>query len=164
MRHYDDVEWKLYKENLLDKKIYDEMQEHLFQCESCMDKFLSTIDDKEVEDAGKILSTDFTDDLMSRLESTRPRGIVNIDKYKQKKRVYNEVLLYYTAIASVAIFLMGSGFFHRMVDGIPEISRNIEEPRISMDTNKINEFSNAVLKATNGFVKSFTPSKNKEGK
>lgn len=164
MIHYDDFEWRLYKENLLDKRIYDEMETHLFQCETCMDKFLSIIDDKEIELAGEILTTDFTEDLISKIQKIRPIESIKTDKYKQKKRVYNEVLLYYTAIASVAIFLMGSGFFHRMVDGIPEISGNIEEPKISMNTNKINEFSNAVLKATNGFVESFTPSKNKEVK
>lgn len=163
MRHYDDIEWKLYKEGLLNKTIYDEMEEHLFQCQICMDKYLSLIDDKEIEDAGKILDPDFTNNLMNKIGNIKPIRIVDKDKYKKKKRLYNEVLLYYTAIASVAIFLMGSGFFHRMVKGIPQISTSVEEPRISLNTNKINEFSSSILKMTNGFAESFTI-KNKEGK
>ena len=64
MKHYDQVEWSLYKNNLLDEKIYEAMEEHLYECDQCLDTFLSLIDENEIEEAGKIVSEGFTDNLM----------------------------------------------------------------------------------------------------
>ena len=80
---------------------------------------------------------------------------------KKKKQKYNEILLYYTAVASVAIFLTGAGVFQKLVDRIPHISNNIKNEQFSINTNKINEFSNSILKITGNFAESFA-FKNKE--
>lgn len=156
MKHYDLVEWKLYKENLLDEDLYKEMEEHLFQCDHCMDIFLSLIDNKEIEEAGEIISNKFTANFMKSIENlSYISKSKNQNKDKKKKQVYNEILLYYTAIASVAIFLTGAGVFNLVVDKMPYISKNVENRRLNIDTNKINEFSNSVLKFTGSFAESF---------
>lgn len=164
MKHYDVIEWKLYKGNLLDKDIYEEMGRHLFQCEDCMDIYLSLIDDKEIGKAGEIISDQFTNDLMKRIGNVRYISkTLDKDKYKKKRRFYNEILLYYAAVASVAIFLTGTGFFQRIIEKTPEIAKNIEEQQLVINTNKINEFSSSILRLTGSFAEGFT-FKNREEK
>lgn len=161
MRHYDLVEWKLYKENLLNRNLYQEMKDHLFTCHDCMEIFISLIDHEEVEKAGNLIGDEFTFQLMKDIENINKTTKQN--KFKKKKQKYNEILLYYTAVASVAIFLTGAGVFQRLVDRIPHISNNIKNEQFFINTDKINEFSNSILKLTGNFAESFA-FKNKEEK
>lgn len=156
MRHYDEVEWKLYKKDILNEQMHREMEEHLFHCDDCRDIFLSLIDDEEIEKAGTFISNDFQENLMKNIQKIKYATIpIDRDKYKKKKKFYNEMLLYYTAVASVAIFLTGAGVFNSVVDKIPDISRTIEKEKVAIETNKINEFSKSVLNITSNFAEGF---------
>ncbi len=156
MKHYDEVEWKLYKRGLLNKNIKQMMEDHLLQCDSCMDMFLSLIDEEEVSRAGKLISHDFNENLMEDIVKVIPlERVTKKNKSKKTSRIYNEILIYYTAIASVAIFLTGIGFFNKVVERVPDISSNIQEEKFSINTYKINEFSKSVTRATANFANSF---------
>lgn len=161
MKHYDYIEWILYKKNLLDSKIYNEMEEHLFQCNDCMDIFISLIDEKEIADASKFISEDFTKNIMGKLENVIPIK-QEINRKKIKKTKYpKDFFLYYTAVAAVAIVLTASGVFNIMVDNIPA-NINLEQSKI--DTNKIYEVSEKITQGTSSFIYNFNFIKNKEVK
>ena len=158
MKHYDQVEWSLYKNNLLDEKIYEAMEEHLYECDQCLDTFLSLIDENEIEEAGKIVSEGFTDNLMINI-----KGLTPINKQmKRKSRLPQDFFIYYTAVASVTILLTAGGVFSKLVETVPQISANISIQEEKIMKNPIYNISQEITKKTSIFVKDFEIRKNKE--
>lgn len=158
MKHYDQVEWSLYKNNLLDNKIYEEMEEHLYQCDECMNIFISLIDEKEINQAGFIVPEDFTDKVIDSLKNIRPLK----KKIERKSKVSNDFFIYYTAVASVAIILTAGGFFSKLVDSVPQITANISVQENKIMTNTIYDLSEKITNRTAMFVNDFQFNKNKE--
>lgn len=156
MKHYDYVEWVLYKNNILDDEIYNEMEEHLFICDDCMETFLSLIDEAEIDKAGNLISMNFTDKIMDNIKNIRPI------KKPTKKKVSNDFFIYYTAVASVAIILTASGFFGRLVDTVPHITANISIQENRVRPNIIYNFSESITSKTSNFVNNFQFRINKE--
>ena len=158
MKHYDQVEWSLYKKNLLHKKIYEEMEEHLYECGHCMDIFLSLIDGNEIQDASKMISKDFTDNLMIDLKNITP-----INKKKTiKPKLPQDFFIYYTAVASVTILLTAGGVFGKLVESVPQITANISIQEEKSMKNPVYDFSETITKKTSNFINDFQISKNKE--
>jgi len=156
MKHYDYVEWVLYKKELLDDEIYNEMEEHLFLCDTCMEIFLSLIDEAEIEKVGDILPTDFTDKAMNNIKNIIPM------KKRTKKKVSNDFFIYYAAVASVAIILTAGGFFEKMLDTVPYISANISSQENNIKRDTIYNFSEKITSKTSSFINDFGTIKNKE--
>ncbi len=69
MKHYDYVEWVLYKNNLLDDEIHEKMEEHLIICDECMEVFLSLIDERDMENAESFIPEDFTEKILYKIEN-----------------------------------------------------------------------------------------------
>lgn len=160
MKHYDQVEWVLYKNNLLDNKIHEVMEEHLYECDQCLDIFLSLIDDLEIEEAGNIISQDFTDNLMMNIKDLTP---IN-KKIKRKSRLPRDFFIYYTAVASVTILLTAGGVFGKLVESVPQITANINIREDKIMKNAVYNLSETITKKTSMFINDFEISKNKEGK
>ena len=158
MKHYDQVEWSLYKNNLIDSRIYEEMEEHLFQCNDCMDIFISLIDEKEIENAGSIIPEDFTDNVMRNIKNITPIK----KKIKRKSKLPKDFFIYYTAVASVAIILTAGGFFGKLVDSVPQLTANISVQENKIMTNTIYDLSEKITNRTAMFVNDFQFNKNKE--
>ncbi|MEW8972697.1 MAG: hypothetical protein AB2375_00765 [Tissierellaceae bacterium] len=150
MRHYDYVEWLLYKNNLISKEKQVEMEEHLYNCDDCMKVFLSSIDDMEIEEAGILVPDDFSSKIMSNIKNVRP-----IKKPINKKKNFNDLFLYYISVASVAIFFTAGGIFTKMVEVVPQISigMSIEESRVRTDT--IYNLSESITNRTSEFINNF---------
>jgi len=146
MKHYDYVEWLLYKNRMLSKDKLDEMEQHLINCDTCMDIFLSLIDEEEVKDAGKFINEDFT---LNVIKNTNKFKIVK-SKIKQKSKIFNYQFGYYVAVASVTIILTLSGFYTDLVDTVPKLSSSI----IARDehTNIIANFSDSIVDSTSSFL------------
>lgn len=158
VKHYDQVEWSLYKNNLLDNKIYEEMQEHLYECDECMDIFISLIDEKEIEKASNIVPEDFTDNLMISIKNITP---IN-KKIKRKSKLPQDFFIYYTAVASVTIILTAGGVFGKLVDSVPGITASINIQEEKTIKNPVYDFSETITKKTSSFINDFQVSKNKE--
>lgn len=146
MKHYDYVEWLLYKNKLLSKEKSDEMEQHLYGCNTCMEIFLSLVDEKEEEEAGEILSDDFTSEVMDKIHKIKKVK----PKTKHDKKLFNYQIGYYAAVASVTIILTLGGFYTGMVDAVPKLSASIqitvEHPNIVAD------FSNSIVDSTSSFL------------
>jgi hypothetical protein len=155
MKHYDYIEWVLYKNNLLDSKIHEEMEEHLLLCDECMDIFLSLIDESEIEKAGNLVARNFTNQVMDNIKNIRP-----IKKTVKKKiKASNDFFIYYTAVASVAIILTASGFFTKVVDTVPQITANISLQDKRIRSNAIYDFSEKITNKTSLFINNFNRNK-----
>ena len=158
MNHYDIVEWKLFNQDLLDEKIRQDMEDHLLECDHCMGIFLSIVEDGQ-EDRPKV-SENFTDNIMDqiskRTEMDKENKKINIVKnVEKKKNTYNEFLVYYMAVASVAIFLTGSGFFTSIVSQAPDFGGKIIESKKEVKLDLVYNFSKNISDATSSFVKDF---------
>lgn len=153
MKHYDYVEWVLYKKNLLDEKIHDEMEDHLYLCDKCMNIFLSLIDEREIEEAGRVISEDFIPNMMANIKGIKP--IKKVVKKKKRNKSSNDLLLYYAAVASVAIIFTATGMFGRIVDIVPEISFSISLEESKFQTNRIYNLSETITNKTSKFINNF---------
>lgn len=158
MKHYDYVEWLLYKNNALPVEKHAEMEEHLFNCDICLGVFLSLIDEKEIEIAGNLVPEDFNDKVINRISKNK---IIKL-KPKDKKKAFNYYFGYYVAVASVTIVLTLSGFYSNLVETVPRISNSfeiVEEEK----PNVIFNFSEKIVNSTSAFLGSIENiDKNKE--
>lgn len=141
MKHYDYIEWLLYKTKSLANEKLDEMEEHLYNCDICMDIFISLIDEEELELADKVIPKDFTSNVVDRISKNKIKRI----EPKNTKKTFNYQFMYYVAVASVTIFLTMGGFYSNLVDAVPKISQSIDIPR---------ERPNHIGKLTEGIVNS----------
>ena len=146
MKHYDYVEWLLYKNKALNKEMLDEMEEHLYNCDICMDIFLSLIDEEEVENVNNIISENFTVNVINNISKTKVKSL----NPKQIKKVFNIQFGYYAAVASVTIVLTLGGFYTNLVDAVPKLTASIqiEEER----PNLIANFSDSIINTTSSFL------------
>ena len=156
MKHYDYVEWVLYKNELLDDEIYNEMEEHLFLCDSCMEIFLQLIDEEEMEKVENLVPIDFTNKVMNNIKDISPI------KRRIKKKVSNDFFIYYAAVASVAIILTAGGLFDKMVDTVPYIATNISSGENKIKGDMIYNFSEKITSKTSSFINNFGIITNKE--
>lgn len=161
MKHYDYVEWVLYKKNLLDKKTYNKMEEHLFQCDICMDTFLSLIEEEEIGNAKAFIPEDFNENLMNKIENITPIKQITKKSKKKQFKFPKDYFLYYTATAAVAILLTAGGVFNTMVDNVP---RTINMERSKLDPSKIYNFTEKISQETSNFVYNFSFIKDEEVK
>lgn len=159
MKHYDYVEWVLYKKKLLDNKMHESMEEHLYLCDECLDIFLSLIDDPEVEKAGNLVPINFTNNVMGSIKNIRP---IKKKSIKKQPKLINDFFIYYTAVASVAIILTAGGFFGKLVDSVPQITASINVQEEKIMSNTIYKFSEEITRRTSMFINGFQISKNKE--
>lgn len=161
MKHYDYVEWLLYKNNALSMEKQEEMEEHLYNCHICMEIFLSLIDDKEIEIAGSSIPQDFTDKVISKVSNTKVKKI----EPKTNKKSFNYQFGYYVAVASVTIFLTLGGFYTNLVDAVPRISASVETIERVGRENFISNLSERIVNGTSSFLGSIENiERNKEDK
>ncbi len=146
MKHYDYIEWLLYKNKMLSKEKSEEMEQHLYNCDTCMEIFLSLIDEKEAEHAGEIISDDFTFKMINNIPKTK-----NIKpKIRQTKKAFNYQLGYYAAVASVTVILTLSGFYTELVDAVPKLSASVQITQ--EQTNIIAGLSHSIVDSTSNLL------------
>lgn len=160
MKHYDYIEWLLYKNDALPEKKHNEMEEHLFNCDICMEIFLSLIDEKEIEASGGIIPDDFNQKVINKITKSKVKELIP----KEKKKSFNYQFGYYVAVASVTIILSISGFYTNLVDSVPRITKSIEVVK-EEKPNIIANFSERIVNGTSSFLGSIENiDRNKEGK
>ena len=146
MKHYDYIEWLLYKTKSLSSEKLDEMEEHLYNCDLCMDIFLSLIDDEELEVASEYVAEDFTLNVLENISKSK----VKVIQAKNDKKTFNYQFMYYVAVASVTIFLTMGGFYTNLVDAVPKISESIQV--VEERPNHIVKFSEKVVNSTSSLL------------
>ena len=148
MKHYDYVEWLLYKNKALPVDRLEEMEEHLYNCDICMDIFLSLIDQQEVVSAESIIPSDFTEKVINNISTTKAIKIES--RQKHKNRVFNYQFGSYVAVASVTIILTLGGFYTNLVDVVPKLGVSIK--MVEDRPNLIANFSNSIVNSTSSLL------------
>ena len=146
MEHYDYVEWLLYKNKELPLKTLEIMEEHLYNCDICMDIFLSLIDEKELKAVENLIPIDFTANVISSV------GNKKVQKLQPKKeyKMFNSQFGYYVAVASVTIVLTLGGFYTNMVDSVPKFTEKIQAQEDK--SNFIANLSQKIVGSTSTFI------------
>ncbi len=147
MKHYDYVEWLLYKTRSLPKEKLDKMEDHLYNCNLCMDIFLSLISGKELELAGKIAPEDFASDIIEKISKNKTKEIA----VKDDKKAFIYQFMYYVAAASVTILLTMGGFYSNLVDSVPRIKESIQVVEEDK-ANHIAKFSDRIINSTSNLL------------
>ncbi len=152
MKHYDYIEWILYKEKVFSDEKLNEMEEHLYICDECMDIFLALIDKREEKIAEKIVPIDFTNKVMENIPKTQFKLKTKIEKQNTKIK---EMFIYYVAVASVAIVLTLGGFYSGMVDMVPNVTSSIAK-KYEVDPPKfVFNLSQRIVNKTSNFINNF---------
>jgi hypothetical protein len=159
MKHYDYLEWVFYKEKVLSKEKFKEMEEHLYECNECMDIFLSLIDSKEIDGAEKTIPHDFTNKVMKDIQKV---------KFKPKAKVQKNTISfknafgYYAAVAAVAIILTWGGFYSGLVDVLPQVAKETAQKNRFDTPSIVSSFTEKIVNKTSNFVNDFQISSGKE--
>ena len=159
MKHYDYLEWLLYKEKALSKEKSKEMEEHLYICDNCMDIFLSLIDREEVDRAERSISTNFTSDVMNNIQKVKYKPKSKVEKSRHRVK---DIFGYYVAVAAVAVILTVGGFYSGMVDMVPHVAKSTVERYNNNTLNVIFNMSENIVNKTSSFINNFEVSNRKE--
>jgi predicted anti-sigma-YlaC factor YlaD len=108
MSCYDVEKWVLYCRGVLEEATMDEMEEHLYGCERCLEVYLKVVEQTMGDMEEKQLREDFTDELFDVIQEEKRE-----QKRKEKVNKWN-MLIYYSAAACITIFLMLSSVFTDM--------------------------------------------------
>lgn len=146
MKHYDYVEWLLYKNEMLSEDKSEEMKKHLYSCDTCMEIFLSLINENEEKSAEKIIPDNFTSKVLNNIPKTNKSKL----KAKQSKKSFYYQFGYYAAVASVTIILTLSGIYTNLVDAVPKLSDSMQVTEEG--SNLIAELSNSIVNSTSSFL------------
>lgn len=159
MKHYDYVEWLFYKKNILSIEKQNEMEEHLYSCDECMEVFLSLIDEEEITRASEIVPKDFNQYIMRNIKSNK------VKKIQPTKKPVKYPFGYFVAVASVTIVLTLGGFYTNLVDAVPNISASISTLEQADRPNRIFNLSERIVNGTSKFIGSIENiERNKEEK
>lgn len=154
MKHFDHVDWMLYKSKALDENKSMEMEDHLYSCHTCMGIFLSLIDEEEIKHAAKFIPENFTEELVNKISKVRrSEQRKSIKKPVRKKaQEASNFFLYYAAVASVAIMLTAGGFFTKIVDsvGLLNVDFPMKEKQVKYDA--IYNFSESIAGKTSKII------------
>ncbi|MGI5860367.1 MAG: hypothetical protein ACOX8P_13845 [Tepidanaerobacteraceae bacterium] len=133
MKHYSREQWVLYKTGRIPEENALIFEEHLRECDGCLETFLSLIDEQEIDRAKNQISQDFSHRLMTQVKKVRKPEPANSKKTWQDKR--KNLFMYYIAASVVTFMLMSWGMFEGMVNAVPDLAAASGkfENRISTD-------------------------------
>lgn len=121
---FDKSIWLAYHSGLLDESVQSDMEQHLIDCNACMNVYFDVVEE-HVSNEDSLLSVDFTDKLMHKLE----REIVwqnakspDMSKPSMKAHSYMNskatLMISYCAAASIAMFFLVGGYFDGLADKV----------------------------------------------
>ncbi|NLJ77774.1 MAG: hypothetical protein GX329_00250 [Tissierellia bacterium] len=160
MKHYDPIEWIFYREEALSEDKMIAMEKHLYICDECLEIFTSIIDDEEIIAAEKSLSPDLTLNIMESIENIRPISSIN---RKRSNKSYRDMFIYYTAVASVAIMLTLGGFYSRLIDIVPNITKSTTVKENVKIPEMVAGISGRIVNRTSDFINDIEKTKTREG-
>jgi len=142
MNHYSNEKWTFYKQGILSSEESRKMEDHLLECDQCLEIFLSLVDSDEIQVASELISPKFTD------------TVIHAVNKKSKVRSKN-LFTYYVAAALVTLILMSSGFFEKLVTTVPYASQTAVVQENFRQENFIMNFSERVVNKTSDFIDNF---------
>jgi len=150
MTHFDRTMWTLFTQDKIDKKTYDEMMQHLECCTQCLETYMSTVEDTCRASAEILISPEFTDTVMSKVE-TRAVKSYPVNKPVKVSKPPN-VFVYYAAAACITLILSFSGAFQFLLDDVPKTSGKADKPRSGVEKIFLNGWSDRLTNITKNLI------------
>jgi len=130
MRHFSNEEWLSYINDKLPETTCEELENHLFSCDQCLEVYMKMID-RQAEELPIIDYSSFTDEIIAELPQKKVR----------KKTLYRRTLFHYAVAAVITLTLMTSGFFQ----SITGVVTTVEAASISKTEQSV---SNSLMEKT----------------
>ena len=134
MRHFSNEEWMSYINDKLSETTCEELENHLFSCDQCLEVYMKMID-RQAEELPVINSSSFTDEIIAELPQKKVR----------KKTLYQRTLFHYAVAAVITLTLMTTGFFQTITGVVTTVEvSSISKPQQSV-SNSLMEKSLALF-------------------
>ena len=134
MKHFSNEEWMSYINDKLSETTCEELENHLFSCDLCLEVYIKMID-RQAQELPVIDYSSFTDEIIAELPQKKVR----------KKILYQRTLFHYAVAAVITLTLMTTGFFQTIMGVVTtaEVS-SISKPQQSV-SNSLMEKSSALF-------------------
>jgi len=144
MEHYNQQHWSAYLLNIVDEEERIIMENHLYNCDQCMDLYINQLEAENEELAEP--STTFTKTVM--------KGIF---KEEQRKNKAQRITLfkYYTIAASITLILVATGVFNSIGNMTPEIMSGLSESTRKIETAMFGGWSQELFDKSRDLTKLF---------
>lgn len=153
MAHFDKEKWMDFKNNILSEEERISMEDHLYTCDNCMDIYLNLIDTEELDFAKMMIPSNFTETVMKDVKKITP-----ISKPIRKKKMIENIFMYYVAAASVLLILTAGGVFTKITE-IPMGNIEVDRFQIEEGMGSRYSFTERIIDNTNNFVNNFRTEK-----
>lgn len=104
MRHFSNEEWLLYIKDQIEEPKREELENHLFSCDQCLEIYLELVE-SQVEELPNLENDRFTDEVVKKLP---------LKKEEQRKSFLQSPIFHYGVAAAVTFTLMSTGVFQSM--------------------------------------------------
>lgn len=111
MKHYPESEWLAFKQHEINTTQAAAMEDHLLECDQCLNLFLNLTGELETAHAKAIIPPDFSRTTMRAVKQQKIPRSGTIRGRDRIKRLFS----YYVAAAAVTLILAGGGFFETIV-------------------------------------------------
>ena len=152
MKHYNYEEWKLFVEEGLEDSLRASMEEHLYQCDECMECYLSVID-TSIDIADGLIPISFTDNLMRLIEEEiQHPPQTKVKRQQQMKIGKNQILKYYSIAACITIVLFHYGIFDLIGESIPKAAEELANSTQRVEIVVTNRWSDRLINSPFQFL------------
>ena len=159
MKHYNSEEWKLFAVEAIDEAKRTVMEEHLYQCDECMECYLSIIDASTDTIVDSLISPDFTDNIMKLIEVEKVKekeglhGLTIKEKQvKNNKISRNSILKYYTIAACITIVLFHMGIFDLIGETVPRAAEELADSTKRVELVAVTSWTDRLMETTGQFL------------
>jgi anti-sigma factor RsiW len=122
MRHFSNEEWMSYINDKLSETTCEELEDHLFSCDQCLEVYIKMID-RQAQELPVIDYSSFTDEIIAELPQKKVR----------KKTLYQRTLFHYAVAAVITLTLMTTGFFQSVMGVVTTVeASSISKPQQSV--------------------------------
>ncbi|MEH7235181.1 hypothetical protein [Bacillus sp. JJ1562] len=104
MRHFSNEEWLLYIKDKLEEPKREELENHLFSCDQCLEIYRELVE-AQAEELPDLENESFTDEVATKLP---------MKKKKQGKSFLQSSIFHYGVAAAVTLTLMSTGVFQNI--------------------------------------------------
>jgi len=150
MKHYSFEEWLQYVNDEVNENTKEELENHLYSCDQCLDQYLIAVEASESSLPILSDSSDFTDLVMAEVSKQKPAvpdTIGNLNTMSMvpsvpdtKKPFYQQAVFHYLLAAAATLLLTFSGVFQSLAAYANSIDKpQIQEKKPSVTEGVINK-------------------------
>ncbi len=152
MKHYSYDEWQQYVKNEIDDRFREELENHLYTCDQCLDDYLQAVAANESSLPTLSNESSFTDRVMAMVPAMVPDTVRTLNTMSnvpsvpdtinetaiaqtKKRPFYQQAVFHYFLAAAATLLLMFSGVFQSLAT----YAYSLESPHIEKKKPSVTE-------------------------